>query len=120
MTSLIAQIGGEAEYKLVRAEDYEEELKSKIMICAFPDQSYWRPFDYALGLLEYELIDNLSVSATQRTILTEGRMKQALMLEEEQGLKLAICRLSTIYFQNFPISFALPQPCCGIVTSKEF
>lgn len=106
LTSLIAQIGGEAEYKLVRAEDYEEELKEQdydLALLLDQSASFGDPFDYALGLLEYELIDNLSVSATQRTILTEGRMKQALMLEEEQGLEARYLQAVHDLFSELPV-----------------
>lgn len=106
LTSLIAQIGGEAEYKLVRAEDYEEELKEQdydLALLLDESASFGDPFDYALGLLQYELIDNLSVSITQETILTEGRMKQALMLEEGQSLEARYLQSVHDLFSELPV-----------------
>ncbi len=84
LASLIAQIGGRAEFVMVRAEDYQEQLLLRnydMALLLDKSTGYGDPLDYAQGLLQQNLISSINVSGDQLRILEDGRYSQSELLE---------------------------------------
>ncbi|MDD4323705.1 MAG: ABC transporter substrate-binding protein [Eubacteriales bacterium] len=85
LSSIIAQCGAKAEYIMVAADEYGEQLKDQqydLALLLDESASFGDPLDYALGLLNQNLINEINFTGTQIAILEAARLSQSMVIEE--------------------------------------
>lgn len=106
LKSLILQCGARTEFIMVRAEDYQQQLAEQdydIALLLDESASFGDPLDYALGLLSYNLINDLFLSAAQISILEDGRARQAVICEDDGDIEARYMQTVHELFVDLPV-----------------
>ncbi|NLV98524.1 MAG: hypothetical protein GX034_01860 [Clostridiaceae bacterium] len=106
LSSLIAQIGGKAEFVMVGAEDYQQQLLLRnydLALLLDESASYADPWDYAQGLVRQKLISDINVTSDQLLMLENGRYSQAELFENVVGHEAGYLQTVSDLFAELPV-----------------